>query len=168
MPSLIITTPETQYAYIERLYATDLHEETRSRVMRPLEACTDTEEDIEYLKLHVRELKNQFTIMYSPISKLVNDAESRIEETTLALKRISPFPWLLLRLRMDINRLRGRINEIRELRSEAPRLLMEEPISPRNKWLARAAHICNGIALCRILRGEAVYQKIRIWVDNAW
>ena len=165
MPSRIIKTPETQYASIERLYVMDLHEESRMNIMRPLEASTDTKEDIEYLQLHVRELKAQFIEMYSPISKTVIDAETYIEEATEAVKGMLPFPWLLLRLRLDIRRLRGRINEIRGLRSEAY-LLMEEPMSPRNKWIARAAHVSNGIALCRILRSEPMYQKIRIWVES--
>ena len=65
MPSLIVKTPETQYASIERLYATDLHEESRMNIMRPLEASTDTQEDIEYLQLHVRELKKK--------TKMIND-----------------------------------------------------------------------------------------------
>ena len=165
MPSRIIKSPEAQYACIERLYVTDLHEESRMNIMRPLEASTDTQEDIEYLQLHVRELKKQFIEMYSPISKIVIEAETYIEEATEAIKGILPVPWLLLRLRLDIRRLRGRLNEIRGLRSEAY-LLMEEPMTPKNKWIARAAHVSNGIALCRILRSEPMYQKIRIWVED--
>ena len=134
-------------------------------IMRPLEASTDTQEDIEYLQLHVRELKKQFIEMYSPISKIVIEAETYIEEATEAIKGILPVPWLLLRLRLDIRRLRGRINEIRGLNSEAY-LLMGEPMTPKNKWIARAAHVSNGIALCRILRSEPMYQKIRIWVED--
>ena len=165
MPSRIIKTPAVQYACIERLYAMDLHEESRINIMRPLEASTETHEDIEYLQLHVRELKKQFIEMYSPISKIVSEAETYIEEATDAIKGMLPLPWLLLRLRIDIRRLRGRINEIRGLRSEAY-LLMEEPMSPKNKWISRAAHVSNGIALCRILRSEPMFQKIRIWVDS--
>ena len=133
--------------------------------MWPLLDLTDSKDDMVYLLERVRELKRQFWDNFDPIKAIVKQAEKRAEWITAIFDRRLPYqdPHVLLRLRMDVRSLLGRMDEICQLRNEIF-LVMDQPMSMREVLISRIGYICFGITMCCKLRDSELYQRLSIWV----
>ena len=155
-----------QYAQVMRLYADDYYEELRRRCMWPLLDLTDSKDDMVYLLERVRELKRQFWDNFDPIMATAKQAEKRAEWITVIFDRRLPYqdPHVLLRLRMDVRSLLGRMDEICQLRNEIF-LVTDQPMSMREVLISRIGYICFGITMCCKLRDSELYQRLSAWVQ---
>ena len=135
--------------------------------MWPLLNLTDSKDDMTYLLEPVRELKRQFWDNFDPIMATVKQAEKRAEWVTVIFDRRLPYqdPHVLLRLRMDVRSLLGRMDEICQLRNEIF-LVMDQPMSMREVLISRIGYICFGITMCRKLRASELYQRLSVWVQT--
>ena len=134
--------------------------------MWPLLDLTDSKDDMVYLLERVRELKRQFWDNFDPIMATAKQAEKRAERITAIFDRRLPYqdPHVLLRLRMDVRSLLGRMDEICQLRNEVF-LVMDQPMSMREVLISRIGYICFGITMCRKLRDSELYQRLSAWVQ---
>ena len=134
--------------------------------MWPLLDLTDSKDDMVYLLERVRELKRQFWDNFDPIMATAKQAEKRAEWITVIFDRRLPYqdPHVLLRLRMDVRSLLGRMDEICQLRNEIF-LVMDQPMSMREVLISRIGYICFGITMCRKLRDSELYQRLSAWVQ---
>ena len=157
---------DRQYAQVVQLYANDYYEELRRRCMWPLLDLTDSKDDMVYLLERVRELKRQFWDNFDPIMATAKQAEKRAEWITVIFDRRLPYqdPHVLLRLRMDVRSLLGRMDEICQLRNEIF-LVMDQPMSMREVLISRIGYICFGITMCCKLRDSELYQRLSAWVQ---
>ena len=158
-------TMDKQYAQIVQLYANEYYEGLRRSYMWALMDCGDTEEDLEFLTLRVRQLKRQFWAVFNVLTILGDESEARAERITELFDRHMPYhdPWVLLRLRLDIGTFLKRIDEIRELRNEAY-LVVAQPMSKKEMLIARISYICFGITLCIKLKRSELYQRLQTWM----
>lgn len=158
-------TMDKQHAQIVQLYANEYYEGLRRSYMWALMDCGDTEEDLEFLTLRVRQLKRQFWAVFNVLTILGDESEARAERITELFDRHMPYhdPWVLLRLRLDIGTFLKRIDEIRELRNEAY-LVVAQPMSKKEMLIARISYICFGITLCTKLKRSELYQRLRTWM----
>ena len=133
--------------------------------MWPLLDLTDSKDDMVYLLGRVRELERQFWDNFDPILATAKQAEKRAEWITVIFDRRLPYqdPHVLLRLRMDVRSLLGRMDEICQLRNEIF-LVMDQPMSMREVLISRIGYICFGITMCRKLRNSELYQRLSVWV----
>ena len=134
--------------------------------MWPLLDLTDSKDDMVYLLERVRELKRQFWDNFDPIMATAKQAEKRAEWITVIFDRRLPYqdPHVLLRLRMDVRSLLGRMDEICQLRNEIF-LVMDQPMSMREVLISRIGYICFGITMCCKLRDSELYQRLSAWVQ---
>ena len=133
--------------------------------MWPLLDLTDSKDDMAYLLERARELKRQFWDNFDPIVATAKQAEKRAEWITVTFDRRLPYqdPHVLLRLRMDVRSLLGRMDEICQLRNEIF-LVMDQPMSMREVLISRIGYICFGITMCCKLKDSELYQRLSIWV----
>lgn len=158
---------DRQYAQVVRLYADDYYEELRRRCMWPLLNLTDSNDDMTYLLERVRELKRQFWDSFDPIMATVKQAGKRAEWATVIFNRRLPYqdPHVLLRLRMDVRSLLGRMDEICQLRNEIF-LVTDQPMSMREVLISRIGYICFAITMCRKLEDSELYQRLSVWARS--
>ena len=135
--------------------------------MWPLLDLTDSKDDMVYLLERVRELKRQFWDDFDPIMATAKQAEKRAEWITVIFDRRLPYPdpHVLLRLRMDVRSLLGRMDEICQLRNEIF-LVMDQPMSMREVLISRIGYICFGITMCCKLKDSELYQRLSVWIRS--
>ena len=135
--------------------------------MWPLLDLTDSKDDMVYLLERVRKLKRQFWDNFDPIMATAKQAEKRAEWITVIFDRRLPYqdPHVLLRLRMDVRSLLGRMDEICQLRNEIF-LVMDQPMSMREVLISRIGYICFGITMCCKLKDSELYQRLSVWIRS--